>query len=159
MRFNLTPWTRRPATPMRRPGAFDFDSPFGNFFDDFFRGFDWTPATTDGDAVLAPSLDVAETDEAYKITVELPGVGEDDLELTWADGVLTIAGEKKTDTTTEEGDVRRSERTYGSFRRQLALPAEVDGDKVEANFDKGVLTVSLPKTAEAERVRKIVIGS
>ncbi len=99
---------------------------------------------------LTPRLDVAETDEAVTITVELPGVEEEDVELTLERGLLTIKGEKKIETGTEESGRRVVERTYGRFSRSLRLPSEIEQDRAEAQFDKGVLTVTLPKPAAAK---------
>ncbi len=99
---------------------------------------------------LTPSLDVAETDEAVTVTVELPGVDEKDMELTLERGLLTIKGEKKAETDTEGSGRRVVERSYGRFTRSLSLPSEIEPDRAEARFDKGILTVTLPKPAAAK---------
>ena len=105
-----------------------------------------------------PRVDVAETDNAIEITAELPGLDEKDIEVALADDILTIKGEKKAEKEERKKGYYMSERRYGSFRRSFRLPESVDADKIAGNFDKGVLTLSLPKTAEAKkRQRKIDI--
>jgi len=109
-------------------------------------------------SVSWPSLDVTETQEAYTVTAELPGMEEKEIELNLQDNVLTISGEKREER--KEGDGGRSytERMYGRFQRSIPFPAEVDPDKVEASFRNGVLKVSLPKSAQArERSRRIEV--
>ncbi|MGQ9365974.1 Hsp20/alpha crystallin family protein [Azospirillum sp. A39] len=112
--------------------------------------------------VVMPHVDIAETADALTITAELPGLDEKDVTLTLLDGVLTLKGEKKAEK--EEKDEQRSyhlvERSYGAFTRSFRLPETVDPDKVTATFEKGVLTVTVPKTAEGrERVRTIPVGA
>ena len=121
-------------------------------FDDFsrrspFQGLGFGPA------VAAPKLDVSETKDAIEIAAELPGVDEKDVELTVADGVLTIRGEKKTerDETDKDKNWHVVERSYGSFTRSIALPFDPDMDKVNAKFDNGVLRIRLPKPPEAAK--------
>jgi HSP20 family protein len=100
---------------------------------------------------LTPAVDVAESDKAFEITVELPGMSERDVELTLANGNLVIKGEKKEERESKETDYYLSERRYGSFTRAFELPPSVDASKIEAAFAKGVLTIKLPKTAEAQK--------
>lgn len=110
---------------------------------------------------LAPRIDVAESDDAVQITAELPGVEESEVEITLVDDVLTIRGEKQSESTKEgEGKTYRLvERSYGSFRRSLPLPFKADPEKVVANFDKGVLSVTVPKPLEVEaKSHRIAIG-
>ena len=107
---------------------------------------------------LSPSLDVVDDDKAFRVTVELPGMTDKDVAITVADRLLTIRGEKKEEKEKKDKDVVRRERAYGSFRRTLELPGDVDADKIEAKFKDGVLTIDLPKTKEAqERVRQIPV--
>ena len=100
----------------------------------------------------SPSVEVADTTEALVLTAELPGLAEDDLTLTIENNLLTIAGEKKAERTVREDDERMllSERYYGSFQRAFTLPATVDVDRIAAVFEKGVLTITLPKTPQAK---------
>ena len=114
-------------------------------FDDFTRGF---PATRGAD--MMPSLDVTETDKEIEITVELPGLEEKDVQISVADGLLTIKGEKKAEKEQKDKNYRLVERSYGSFARTLQLPAWVNPDQIEASIAKGVLTVRVPKPAPAQ---------
>jgi HSP20 family protein len=102
-------------------------------------------------------LELAETDKAVTVSAEIPGLDEKDVEVTLADGVLTIRGEKKSEI--EDKQRQFSERSYGRFERRIAIGREVDEDKVEASFRNGVLTVTLPKTERAQsRARRIAIN-
>lgn len=97
----------------------------------------------------APDLDISETREALTIRAEVPGMEPKDMQVTLDNGVLTLRGEKRQEMEQKEERLYRSERHYGAFARSLRLPANVDGSKVTATFKNGVLTVMLPKTAEA----------
>jgi HSP20 family protein len=109
---------------------------------------------------FAPAVNVAETDQEVRVTAELPGMDENDIELSLQNGMLTIKGEKKEEHEDKGTNYYRSERSYGSFRRTISLPQEIDTGKVEANFKKGVLTVVLPKLPEPQSgARKISIKS
>jgi HSP20 family protein len=101
-----------------------------------------------------PAMDVAETEKAYEITAELPGMSESDVEVVASNGVLTIKGEKKEEREEKKKDYYLSERRYGSFARRLQIPEDVDADKIEAAFKKGILTVTLPKKPEAQKPAK-----
>jgi HSP20 family protein len=102
----------------------------------------------------APAVDVAETDKAYEVTAELPGMNETNIEIKLADDVLTIKGEKKEDKEEKNKDYYVSERRFGSFQRSFTVPAGVDSSKIEANFKNGVLTVTLPKSVQAQKSEK-----
>lgn len=97
-----------------------------------------------------PNLDFAERKDAFEVKLEVPGIDPKDIEVLFLDGMLTIRGEKKKET--EEKDVRlyRSERSYGTFVRNLRLPGAVDEKVISATFKNGILEVTLPKTAEAK---------
>jgi HSP20 family protein len=127
-------------------------------FDDALRNFG-LPSVFDG-AGAWPSIDVRETDKGLEVSAEIPGVEEKDIDVTLANGQLTIRGEKKHERDHQgDGGYHVMERSYGSFVRSLPLPFEVDEKAVTAAFDKGVLKVTLPKSAEAEsKVRRIAIG-
>lgn len=101
-----------------------------------------------------PAVDVAEKDKQYEITVELPGLDERDVDVKVANGVLTIKGEKREEREEKKKDYYVAERHYGSFRRSFNLPEGVDTDKIGASFKKGVLTLTLPKTAVAQSQEK-----
>lgn len=109
-------------------------------------------------AKITPRLDVVEDEKAFHVTVELPGMTDKDLAVSVTDRVVTIRGEKKEDKEKKDKDVYRRERAYGSFRRAIELPGDVDAGKIEAAFKDGVLTIDLPKTQEAQdRVKQIPV--
>ena len=97
----------------------------------------------------APALDISERKDAYLVTVELPGVEADDLEITMEDGLLTIQGERLFAHDSSEQQFHRVERRYGAFRRSITLPAQVQAEQIEASFDNGVLQIVVPKMEEA----------
>lgn len=99
----------------------------------------------------SPAVDIAESDKAYEITAELPGMDEKNIEVNVVNGGLTIKGEKKDEKEEKAKDRYVSERRYGSFERYFRLPDGVDAAKIEASFKKGVLTVTLPKRPEAQQ--------
>jgi len=105
---------------------------------------------------IAPAVDVAEKDKEYEITAELPGMDEKNIEIKMSNNVLTIKGEKTEEKEEREKDYYLSERRYGSFTRSFQVPEGVDTGKIEATFAKGVLTVKLPKTAEAQKSEKTI---
>ena len=132
-------------------------------FDDF-RPFDWrlpsrvlgleVPRIALAEWQVAPAMDLVEKDDAYEITAELPGLDEKNVEIKLSNHTLTIKGEKNEVKEDKQKDYYQSERRYGSFQRSFQLPEGVDADKIDANFAKGVLTVKLPKTAEAKKAEK-----
>lgn len=139
-------------------------------FDDFFgrvpgwpfggRGVEIEPARGLGRVfgAGAPAVDLAEEDNRYVLTAELPGLDDKDVELSLVDDVLTIKGEKKDEREEKGAGYHVSERRYGEFRRSFRLPDDVDADKIAASFKKGVLTVELPKHPEAaKKAKKIAI--
>jgi HSP20 family protein len=97
----------------------------------------------------APALDISERKDAYLVTVELPGVDVDDLEITLEDGLLTIQGERYFAHDSSEQQFHRVERRYGAFRRSITLPAQVMADGIQATTDNGVLQILVPKMEEA----------
>lgn len=107
---------------------------------------------------IVPSLDVVDDGKALRVSVELPGMTDKDVNVTVDDRLLTIRGEKKEEKEKKDKNVFRSERAYGSFQRTIELPVDVDTTKIEAKFKDGVLTIDLPKTKEAqERVKQIPV--
>ena len=110
-----------------------------------------------GDAAgeFLPRVDVSETGKEVRITAELPGLDEKDMEVAVTNNMLTIKGEKKVEE--EEGDYYHSERSYGYFNRTIALPQGIDADKAEAKFKKGVLKVTIPKKPEAQSSRRKIV--
>jgi HSP20 family protein len=101
----------------------------------------------------APALDISERKDAYLVTVELPGIEADDLEITMEDGLLTIQGERAFAQESSEQQFHRVERRYGAFRRSITLPAQVQAEQIEASFDNGVLQIVVPKMEEAKPKR------
>lgn len=101
-----------------------------------------------------PAVDMIEREKAYEIAVELPGMDEKDVEIAVAGDALTITGEKHDEREEKKVGYYLSERRYGSFRRSFLIPDDVDVDKIEASFRKGVLTVSLPRRADATKTQK-----
>jgi HSP20 family protein len=124
-------------------------------FEDFSRGFELAPlgGFAEGGA-FAPDLEVEEDDDEIRIRVELPGVEEKDVDVSLRDGQLSVRGEKREERSGKEGGERWTECRYGSFVRAIPLPCEVEEDRVEASFKRGVLTVTLPKTAESRRANR-----
>ena len=154
-RYALAPWRHRGSAF----GSFsDLQKEINNLFDGF--GFNLEPRQRRSPDVGAfrPVIDVSETDKSYEIKAELPGLEEKDVELTLSDGTLTLQGEKKSEQEEKEANRYMSERTYGSFRRSFTLPENADAEKIVAAFDKGVLSVTLPKTKKSQKqAKKIAI--
>ena len=134
---------------------------------DFLRGYWHVPfrrAAVDvepiwrGDVRFAatPAVDIVDKDEAYKLTAELPGVEEKQVEISFSNGTLTIEGKKDEESDDADQDHFVSERRYGEFHRSFRVPDGVDPDKIEASFKNGVLSVTLAKTAEARRKHRKV---
>ncbi len=135
-----------------------FRNEFDRLFDDFFRDPFGLIPFRHFDTEFLPRVDVVETGKEVKVTAEIPGMEEKDVEVSLDKDVLTISGEKSSEHAERDGQYHRMERTYGSFRRDIQLPSEVDPEKVDATFTKGVLTITLPKPAESvRRVKKIDI--
>lgn len=103
---------------------------------------------------VAPAMDMVEKDKEYEITAELPGIDEDHVDVKVSNRILTIKGDKKEVKEEKRKDYFLSERRFGSFQRSFRLPDGVDADGIEAHFEKGVLTVRLPKSAEAQKTEK-----
>jgi HSP20 family protein len=118
-------------------------------FDNFFTGL---PERRRGllEGEWAPSVDIAETDNDVVVTAELPGVKQDDVDITITDDVLTLKGEKKEEKEVKEKNYHRIERSYGSFQRSVSLPAGVQADKAKATYKDGVLHITVPKAEEAK---------
>jgi HSP20 family protein len=136
-----------------------FSSSFG--FPFLRRMFDMGPSMRPGSfSVGMPAIDMSEDEKSYKITAELPGLDAKDVDLSISGDMLVLKGEKRQESEQKDKNYHFSERAYGSFQRAFELPASVDRDKVTADFAKGVLTVTLMKTAAAqEKAKKIEIKS
>ena len=126
-------------------GLSTFRKEMDRFLDRFWDGGEMPPM-----GAWAPDLDILEAKEALTIRAEVPGIDPKDIQVTLENGVLMLRGEKRQEMEQKDERVYRSERHYGSFARSVRLPATVDATKVLARFKNGVLTVVLPKTAEAK---------
>lgn len=119
---------------------------------------DFPIAWFDRQGAVLPQMDVSETEKEVAVSIELPGVDQKEVDLSVTDQVLTVSGEKKSETEKKDGGTYRSERHYGSFSRSLTLPFKIDPDTVNATFDKGVLKVTIQKPAEYKtKAQKIEI--
>ena len=109
-----------------------------------------------GERMWAPALDISERKDAYVVTVEVPGIKADDLDITLEDGLLTIKGERRFTQESSDQQFHRVERRYGGFRRSITLPSQVQAEQIEASFEDGVLEVIVPKAEEA-KPKKITV--
>jgi HSP20 family protein len=141
------PQVWRPFEPLRR----EIDRLFDDFGADFWRSpfrrslFSMAPA---------PAVDIVEKDNAYEVTADVPGFDEKNIEVKLQNGSLCIKGERKSEKEEKKKDYHLTERELGSFERRFTLPEGVDAEKIEASLKKGVLTVTLPKKAEAQKPAK-----
>lgn len=126
-----------------------------NIFDEFDRLFESLPMQATNTS-WGVAIDVMETDDHYMVKASVPGLSADDLDLTIEDNVLTLRGEVKEDETTENGQYHVRERRYGTFSRRVRFPVAVNADSVEATYENGILTLSVPK-AEEVKPRKIEV--
>ena len=162
--LELVPW-RKDRGQMSGEPADDWLMPLHHQIDRVFTDFlgaDFPRLVRNRwDGGFCPSMDVSETDRQLKVTAELPGVDDKDIEVTLTDGVLTVKGEKRSESEEEDKDKHhyRLERSYGAFRRSFRLPPGIDADDVSASFDKGVLKVTVAKKEAAESAtRKIEVS-
>ena len=140
---------------LRRHGL--LGHPHRDFFTGFFEDFD-LPTLFSDEASFAPAFDVSETENELIVRAEVPGMDQKDIDVSLSDGVLTIKGEKKQEKEDKNEDYHTVERRYGAFSRTMRLPVEVDIDKVDATYKKGVLKITLPKS-EPAKPKKIKIKS
>jgi HSP20 family protein len=124
----------------------------GRFFDRFLEN-PWG-AFQERDWAMTPRVDIVENDKEVVVTAEVPGMDEKDFDISLTADTLTLHGEKKAEREEKKGNWYRVERSYGSFHRTVPLPCQVDSDKVEARYSKGVLTITLPKLPEEKQHRK-----
>lgn len=156
--------TRQPAVAKRQSPDFteQLIEPFTQLrseVDRLFESFPFRlPTLKLGRFTAAPALEMTETDKNYKITAEIPGIDPENVEVTFEDGLLRIAGEKQEEREENERGYRLSERSYGAFERLVELPSGADPNKIDAKFKNGVLTISVAKSGEDKRnVRRISI--
>ena len=146
---SLNRWN--PTTPNLVPR-----DPFSRLFDSFFNQ-ELVGGEEVSNRTWLPPVDIQETDDAYRLSAELPGLTKDDINITLENNVLRLTGERKLEKDVKKESYQRIERTYGSFARSFSLPHQVNGDKVEAAFKDGVLTITVPKADQA-KPRKISIS-
>lgn len=161
---DLIPWGRGNQAPATYRGedhpVLSLHREVNRLFDDVFRSFDGglpSLGRTAGLGMAWPSIEIAETEKEIRVTAEVPGLEEKDIEVLLDDGVLTLRGERRSET--EDKEKQFSERFYGRFERRIPV-GEVEEDKIDARFRNGVLTVSLPKSAKAQsKVKRIAVRS
>lgn len=155
----------------QRGGVVRSGDPFTSFqremnrlFDDVFRGFGFPmQAGQAGEGgqgsgmMLQPDIDVSETEKEFKICADLPGVSERDVDVSLHEDTLTIRAERREERKEDKENFHIVERSHGMFQRSLRLPANIEADKVEARFENGVLVITLPKSEEAQRSRRIQV--
>jgi HSP20 family protein len=160
---DLIPWGRQESSSPalwrdeERSPFFSLRREMDRLIDDFFRAP--LPGAGFASSMMAawPSLEVSESDREVRISAELPGMSDKDVELLVQDRMLTLRGEKKSEH--EDKQSGWSERSYGRFERRIALPDGVEEERCEATFRDGLLTVTLPKSEEAQRGRRIPINA
>lgn len=148
-RWGITPW--RPFRELE-----DLERRFEDVFGRSYLPSIWWRSPEERGWM--PAIDVFEKGDKFVVKAELPGMKEEDIDVSVVGDTLTIKGEKKTETEVKEEDYYRCERSYGSFFRSIPLPSTVDADKIEANYEGGVLEVSLPKAAEV-KPKKVTVSA
>lgn len=159
---DLIPWGNNKGSEIAKRdednSVLSLQRDLNRIFEDFWRRFDQPFGALARWDTGGPRTDVAETENALEISVELPGLDQKEIDVSLTDGALTIKGEKKSEHEESKKGYHLSERSYGSFYRTIPLPSGVDTDKANAQFKNGVLTVTLPKTPDAlARVKKIEV--
>lgn len=142
---SLLPFGDKRSEPARADTFSTLQREIDRVFEEFTRGW---PSL--GARDFLPRTDVVERDDHIEITAELPGLEEKDVEVTLTDNILTVRGEKKAEREEKEGERRIVERSYGAFSRSIELPPGIGPDDIKASMAKGVLTVTLPKPAQAK---------
>jgi len=163
---HLIPWRKRQERdlPANREHPLEaLHRQMNELFDDFFDDFETARLPSlrgEGLGDVPVRFDVAETEEAVHVTAELPGMDEKDIEVTLDRNALTVKGEKKQEREERKKNYYFSERTFGQFQRLIPLPSGIEPDKAKAQFKKGVLTISLPKSAAVKSEgRRIAISA
>ena len=150
---DLIPWRKKESAPVRQGEQ----SPWSAFrremdrlYEEFFGGEREGSLVPFGEewGTFSPQVDVSETENEIKVSAELPGLDQEDIDVSLSNGMLLIRGEKREEREETGESYYRSERAYGAFRRDIPLPSAVDAEQVDAVFEKGVLTITLPKTGE-----------
>lgn len=150
----------RRTVPARREEMHPFLSlqrEINRLMEDFFGEIEPAGISDPWFRTFSPRVDVKETEKEIKVSAELPGLDEKDIEVLMSNDTLTIKGEKKEEKEEKEESYHRMERRFGSFSRVIPLPEGIDTEKVQANFEKGILRISLPKTEKAAGAKKIPV--
>jgi HSP20 family protein len=165
--LDMIPWKRQEAGDQEedralqtKEGSFlTFQQEMNQLFERFFRGSGLEPfgVFREGWAAFYPRVDAIETDKAIRLSIELPGLEEEDIDVSLTHDVLTVSGEKRQAQEQRGRGFFQSVRSYGSFRRSIPLPGTVDADNVEAVLEKGVLMVTLPKAGEVQARQTVPI--
>ena len=144
-------------SPLKRR---DEDNPFlslrnemNRLFDSFFDDFNIRPFRERWGKIF-PQVNIKENNKQIEVSAEMPGIDQKDVDISIYNNVLTLRGEKKQEKEDKDGDYYHKECSYGSFHRDIALPCEVEEEKVKADFKKGVLKITLPKKEETQRKAK-----
>jgi HSP20 family protein len=160
---DLVPWGRKSEVPVRREADHPFVSlhrEMNRLFDSFFRDFGIGPfgMSERMPEDFSPPVNVTEDEKEIRVSAELPGIDEKDVDVTLTGDSITIKGEKKDEREETRGGCHRVERSYGSFERIIPLPAGVEEADAKAEFAKGVLTVTIPRSTDQAKVgRKIEV--
>ena len=141
--MSIIRWNPRTLFDMRD----DIDRMMGHFF---------PSEMVHAENKLSPPINVEETDDEFIVSIELPGMKKEDVQISFHEGVLSIVGEKKAEKEFKEGNFHRFERTYGTFNRSFTLPHTVVAEKIAAKFNNGILSINLPKVEEA-KAKKIEV--
>lgn len=167
---NLIPWSKK-TVPIKREEQehpiYSMQKEMNRMFEDFFKGFDddsssffLSPicSTTEAGTTLTPRVDLSETDKDIIVSMELPGLDENEIKVNLSRDMLTVSGEKKQESKENEKGWYRMERHYGSFSRSIPLPHEYNSEKVDASYKNGVLTVKLAKqNSKKQKTKKISV--
>ena len=144
---NVTRWNPAAAAYLTR-------EPFSRLFDTFFNDMQGEEVSNRS---WVPPVDIQETADGYKLQAELPGLTKEDINITMENSVLRLTGERKFEKDVKKESYHRIERSYGNFTRSFVLPQQVNSERVEAAFENGILTLTVPK-AEQAKPRKITIS-
>ena len=146
---------RNPLSMLRRLDTLGKEGDlFSSMLDDLFHFHGLSPLSGIPNPNFSPSLDFVDKGDKYLVSVEVPGMNKEDVEVEIDDGVLVIKGEKKTEKKEEGDESYVCERCYGSFRREIRLPTNTNTDAIDAGYCQGVLTIDLPKIQQPEKETK-----
>ncbi|MGB2959033.1 MAG: Hsp20/alpha crystallin family protein [Bacteroidota bacterium] len=146
----LIRWSREENAPAFPSEMFGMQREINRMFDGFFRT-GWHAGSDLAQSVWSPATDIVEHDNEFVVKVELPGLSKEDVRVAIQDNMLTVSGEKKEETVEEKSNYHRVERSYGTFQRCFTLGEAVRGDKIDASFKDGILTITLLKAEEAKK--------